>query len=228
MENFDGATAHAIRDATIARWCTGGRRIVGRKIGLTSAAVRERLGAPEPTDGYLFADTRVADGGAVNRRSLFQPLAEAEVALILAHDVLTLPEHPTDLRCAIGRAAAAIEIVDSRVEGWRITYNDAIADNGSASGFVLSDEGRPFGDVHEFAWDIMRAGHDVQDAGTVSADVILRDFHWLAGKAIACGAPLRAGEIVLSGSLGGAVPVAAGDTFSARVAGFGACRVSFR
>lgn len=226
---LDGITAHAVRDATIQHWRDAGRRTVGRKIGLTSVAIRARLGASEPTDGYLFADTAVPNGGLVDCRKLYQPLAELEIALIVGRDILALPDDPAELRSTIAAAATAIEIVDSRIAAWRITYADAIADNGSASGFVLSDELRNFNDAQEFAWEMKCDGTDMhRSSGTSAASVILRDFRWLAGKAIAIGAPLRAGEIVLSGALGGAIPVGAGDMLSVAIAGLGACQVSFR
>lgn len=226
---LDHAAAHAVRDATIEHWRGAGRRTVGRKIGLTSEAIRARLGAPEPTDGYLFGDTKVPSGGVVDCSRLFQPLVEAEVALIVGRDILRLPDDPADLRAAIHGATAAIEIVDSRIEGWRITYADAVADNGSAAGFVLSEQMRAFEDIRDFTWEMKRNGTDPHDSSGASvSSVIMRDLHWLAGKAIASGAPLREGEIIMSGSLGGVIPVSPGDSLSVSIAGLGTCEVSFR
>ncbi|WP_289145126.1 fumarylacetoacetate hydrolase family protein [uncultured Sphingobium sp.] len=226
---FDVHGALAVRQTTVDAWRSDGRRIVGRKIGLTSPALRERLGAPQQTQGFLFADTQVADGGVIDFNHLIQPLAEAELGLILAHDIDVVGNDPRALRSAIGGATVAIEIVDCRFEDWRIGYADAIADNGSAAGFVLSAERVPLVDADGKAWEMERIGGAAHiSGGQVDLDAILRDLHWLAKAALAAREPLRRDEIILSGSLGGAIPMARGDAISARIAGLGACSVSFQ
>jgi 2-keto-4-pentenoate hydratase len=225
---LDAVSAHAVRATTVEHWRRAGRRIAGRKIGLTSSALRIRLGAPEPTDGFLFADTETPNGGVVEYATLLQPLVEVEVALILDRSVTQLPDDPAGLRSAIRGISTAIEIVDSRIQDWRISYADAIADNGSAAGFVMSGEIQPFGAHEHFAWEMIFDGKEQNmSSGTVQPDVILNNLHWLAGKAISIGMPLHQGEIILSGSLGGAVPVSQGDVLTGRVAGLGECKVSF-
>jgi 2-keto-4-pentenoate hydratase len=227
--SFDADIAHAVRQATIDRWRQAGRRIVGRKIGLTSAAIRLRLEAPQPTDGFLFADTQTANGGIVDVDRLIQPLAEAELGLILARDIEAVDSNASGLRDGIGGATAAIEIVDSRFEAWRIRYADAIADNGSAAGFALGDQVIPLADCAGLNWTMERTGPAEHSAtGQIDLDAILSDLHWLAGAAIAAGEPLRKGDIILSGSLGGAIPVRRGDVFSARIAGLGECNLVFQ
>ncbi|MDB5715109.1 MAG: 4-oxalocrotonate decarboxylase [Sphingomonadales bacterium] len=227
--DLDPVTAHAVRAATVEHWTRAGRRIAGRKIGLTSAALRIRLGAPEPTDGFLFADTETPNEGIIEFAGLFQPLVEVEIALILDRTVTQLPDNPAALRSAIRGIATAIEIVDSRIQDWRINYADAIADNGSAAGFVISGETKLSEDHDDFAWDLIVDGKNRNmSSGTAHLDVVLKDFHWLAGKAISIGAPLQEGEIILSGSLGGAVPVSLGDVVTGRIAGLGQCTVLFR
>jgi 2-keto-4-pentenoate hydratase len=101
--------------------------------------------------------------------------------------------------------------------------------NGAPVGFVFADEMCASEDKSMFDWKMARDGRKPHDfSGSAVSAMILKDFHWLTGKAIAIGAPLQEGEIILSGSLGGAIPVVPGDTLSARIAGLGECQVSFR
>jgi 2-keto-4-pentenoate hydratase len=227
--DIDPDTAHAMRDCAFDLWIARGRTVVGRKIGLTSDAVRSRLGAPEQTDGFLFADMRVPNGENIDAASLHAPLVEAELAIILGADIEAPGPEPRTLLPFIAGGSAAIEIVDSRIANWKIDYADAIADNGSAALFVLSDVVRPFSDAADMTWRIRLSGRQSHVESAKGDPVeILADLHWLAVKAARIGKPLKAGEIILTGALAGVRPVAAGDSFAVTIDGYGGCSVAFR
>ncbi len=140
LENSgDVNTAYDIQDINTSFWLAEGRRIVGRKIGLTSRAVQQQLDVDSPDMGVLFADMAVPSGNTVNLSSMLQPKIEAEVALILGAD-LDYPACTTaDIISAIDYLLPAIEIVDSRVKNWGIKIWDTVADNASSAGFVLGN-----------------------------------------------------------------------------------------
>src|SRR5262249_2483769 len=122
-----------------------GRRIVGRKIGLTSTAVRRQLGVDQPDFGVLFADMKRDQGTTIDRGELLQPRIEAEVAFILS---ARLDQPELDLHtvaAAVEWVAPALEIVDSRIAGWDISLVDTVADNASSGLFVLGAERVPLG-----------------------------------------------------------------------------------
>ncbi|MFI5436224.1 2-keto-4-pentenoate hydratase [Rhodococcus baikonurensis] len=208
----------------------GGARVVGRKIGLTSEAVQNQLGVDSPDFGVLFDDMRRTSDEAIDTDTLLQPKIEAEIAFVLAEDLDGEDFSPERIRAAIEYATAALEIVDSRVEGWDIRIVDTIADNGSSALFVLGDEHLDLDDFDPIAATMtMRVNGDIvsQGTGTACHGDPLVAVAWLARTAAAQGQPLLAGQIILSGALGPMAPVAAGDHVTADIAPFGSMTVSF-
>ena len=229
----DGAdlrTAYAVQQLNVRRGSDAGRRIVGRKIGLTSVAVQRQLGVDQPDFGALFADMYVPDGGTVPAGRLLRPKVEAEVALVLGRD---LP-HPectvVDVLRAVDFALPALEIVDSRVRDWDISLLDTVADNASCGLYVLGATPVPLTavDLRAVTMTMTRNGGTVSE-GT-GADCLgspLNAAVWLASALAERGDPLRAGDLVLTGALGPMTPAVAGDVFEARISGLGSVRAAF-
>jgi 2-keto-4-pentenoate hydratase len=226
----DVAAAYAVqRELTRARLATGAR-VVGRKIGLTSPAVQRQLGVDRPDFGVLFADMAYADGAKVPMARLLQPRAEAEVAFVLGRDLDEPGLGPDGVRAAIAYAMAALEIVDSRIEGWDITFADTVADNASSGLFVLGERVAPLERFEPVDAEMtMTLDGEVVSTGTGAACLgdPLRAVAWLAKTARELGDPLRAGQVVLSGALGPMRPVEAGSEVSADITGLGSVRAVF-
>src|ERR1700760_833511 len=87
LEPGDGAGAYRIQDINTRFWQSEGRRLVGRKIGLTAKAVQAQLGVNQPDYGALFADMEISDGGCLDPARVLQPKAEAEIALVMKTDL---------------------------------------------------------------------------------------------------------------------------------------------
>ena len=83
----DLEAAYAVQQTNTDIWIKGGRRVIGRKIGLTAKAVQTQLGVDQPDYGIIYADMAVVDGDEIDFSAVSQPKAEAEVALVLADDL---------------------------------------------------------------------------------------------------------------------------------------------
>jgi 2-keto-4-pentenoate hydratase len=228
FDPLDIASAYAVQQRNLDVRFAAGRTRVGRKIGLTSAAVQNQLGVKQPDSGSLLDDMIVA-GGVVPAGRLLQPRVEAEIAFWLARD---LPDAAglDEVADAIGDACAAIEIVDSRVRNWDISIVDTVADNASSGMFVVSDHRVPLAEVDVLGAEMsMTRNGEVVSTGTGAACLghPLQAVLWLARAAASLGQPLRAGELILSGALGPLVPVEPGDAVHAEITGLGGVDVRF-
>lgn len=230
LEPMDGDAAYAIQEINTRYWVGQGRRIVGRKIGLTAAAVQKQLGVDQPDYGVLFEDMRIDDGGTLQASTLLQPKAEAEIALMLAHDITDPAVNVEGIRDAAAHVTAAIEIVDSRIADWKISFADTVADNGSSAFFVLGKECRPLDGLDLYSCGmVLEVNGAIASLGAGAACLghPLAAAAWLARTMIARGQPLRAGDILMTGALGPMVALAAGDNVRAVIGGVGTCSFYF-
>ena len=228
----DVAVAYRVQEVNTEHWLGAGRRLVGRKVGLTSAAVQRQLGVDEPDFGMLFADMAVDAGTTVAAGRLLQPRVEAEIAFVLGRDLAVGEPTPADVLRAVDCALPAIEIVDSRIDGWQVGIVDTVADNASSGLFVLGTTPRRLDDP---GLDLRLAGMVLEHhgepvafgAGAACLGHPLHALRWLAATMVLAGRPLAAGDVVLSGALGPMVPASPGDRFEARISGLGSVGVGF-
>ena len=209
----DVDAAYAVQQHNNDLALAAGRRVSGRKAGLTAVAVQQQLGVDQPDYGVLFADMCLADGADIEDGRLLQPRAEAEVAVVLDHD-LDKGEHcVVDVINATAYVLPALEIVDSRIAGWDISIVDTVADNASCGLYVVGTRPVPLAavDLREISMRLTING-ETAATGTGAACLgnPLNAAVWLADTMCARGTPLRAGECLMTGSLGPMVPMAPG------------------
>lgn len=218
--------AYATQEINVKRRMANGEKVVGKKIGLTSWAVMEQLGVDQPDYGVLF-NTMEVQNGKLAYSELVQPKAEAEIAFVMGED-LDGDFNITDLIEAIDYATVSIEIVGSRVADWNIRITDTIADNASASHYILGDTKVDLDDFDLVGCEMtLTKNGEVASTGNGEACMgnPLNAALWLAQTMAEQGNPLRKGEVLLSGALGPMVTIAQGDVFEATIEGLGSVKL---
>jgi 2-keto-4-pentenoate hydratase len=231
LEPSDNAGAYAVQAINTAHWQGAGRRIVGRKIGLTAKAVQVQLGVDQPDFGVLFDDMAIAQGGTLWSDRVLQPKAEAEVALVLSHDIDDPEATRETVAAAVAYAVAAIEIVDSRIADWKITFADTVADNGSSAFYVLGETCKPLDGLDLYTCGMaLEVNGEIASIGAGAACLghPLEAAAWLARTLAQVGAPLRAGDILLTGALGPMVALKPGDRVEAKIGGLGSVSFTYQ
>jgi 2-oxopent-4-enoate/cis-2-oxohex-4-enoate hydratase len=222
--------AYAIQQRLNARRIDAGERIIGKKIGVTSKAVMDMLGVYQPDFGLLTDGMVYNEGEAIPAATLIQPKAEGEIAFVLKHDLIGPGISAADVLAATEGVMACFEIVDSRIRDWKIKIQDTVADNASCGVFVLGDQlVDPRGlDLTTCGMVLEKNGEIVATgAGAAALGAPANAVAWLANTLGRLGIPLKAGEVVLSGSLAIMVPVKAGDSLRVSIGGIGGCSVRF-
>ena len=224
IDEGDLDAAYKIQEINTKRGLDAGRRLVGRKIGLTSKAVQNQLGVGQPDYGMLFADMARTEAEEVKLSDILQPKVEAEIAFVLGKDLDNPNATMAEVFQAIDYAVAAIEIVGSRVKNWDIKITDTIADNASSGLYVLGSSPKKLSDFDPRLCGMVmeNKGEPVSvGAGAACLGSPLNATLWLAQVMAKVGYPMRAGDTILSGALGPMVAVKPGDVFDVEINGLG-------
>ena len=228
IEDLD--KAYAVQEINNSLRIAQGARIVGSKIGLTSKAVQKQLGVDQPDFGVLWHDTEILNGGEISMKELMQPRAEAEIAFVLGKDLDKDVMTSVDILSAIEYALPSIEVVGSRIANWDIKITDTIADNASASHWVVGH--RP---VKLENFDLINCKMKMKNKSKVVSKGVgkaclgspINAMLWLAQKMKALGKPMQAGDLILSGAIGPMVTAKAGDHFHVTIEGLGEVSAAF-
>jgi 2-oxopent-4-enoate/cis-2-oxohex-4-enoate hydratase len=161
---------------------------------------------------------------------LIQPRAEGELAFRLKADLVGPNITEADVLAATESVMPCFEIVDSRIENWKIKIQDTVADNASCGLFLLGDqETDPRGvDLAAAKMTVYKNGQVLSEGlGSAALGNPLTCVAWLANTLGEFGVELNAGDVVLSGSWVPLEPVVAGDTMRLEIEGLGTASVNF-
>jgi 2-keto-4-pentenoate hydratase len=226
----DLLAAYAVQHTLAAQRVTAGAKVIGHKIGLTSKAIQHQLGVNQPDFGLLYDDMAYRSGQVVPFTAVLQPRVEAEIAFVLAQDLIDGPLGAERIRAAIAYAMPALEICGSRIENWDISFGDTVADNASAGAYVLGSNRKTLDEIEPKSVEMeMAVNGEVVSTGSGAACLgdPLDAVAWLALQARQLGQPLQAGQVILSGALGPMRPIAPGSKISTTITGLGDVSVSF-
>jgi 2-oxopent-4-enoate/cis-2-oxohex-4-enoate hydratase len=222
--------AYRVQERMLSHRLAAGERVIGKKVGATSKAVQTLLNVHQPDFGLVLSDMLYNSGESVPMARLIQPRAEGEIAFLLARDLIGPRVTVADVLAATECVMPCFEIVDSRIQNWKIGIIDTVADNASCGVIALGAAAKRVRDVdlELCGMAIERNGEvAVTGAGAAALGHPANAVSWLANTLGALGIPLKAGELVLSGSLASLVPVSAGDQLSLTIGGLGSCSIRF-
>jgi 2-oxopent-4-enoate/cis-2-oxohex-4-enoate hydratase len=230
VEGLSIQDAYQIQLHMIARRLQAGERVIGKKIGVTSKVVMDMLKVGQPDFGHLTSGMVYNDGDAIEASSLIAPKAEGEIAFVLGRDLGGPGVTEADVLSATDYVLPCFEIVDSRIRDWKIRIEDTVADNASSGVFVLGDTA-----VDPRSIDLRTVGMTLEKNGEIAATGAgaaalgnpLTAVAWLANTLGELGMSLKAGEVILSGSLAAMLPVQAGDSLRMSLGGIGSATVRF-
>ncbi|QNB48102.1 2-keto-4-pentenoate hydratase [Thermanaerosceptrum fracticalcis] len=222
--------AYQVQLVNVEEAVKAGKRIVGKKIGLTSVAMQKFLGVNEPDYGHLL-DTMIWDEEIpISLSNLLQPKIEAEIAFVLGDDLQGPGVTLTDVLRATAGVVPSFEVIDSRIKDWKIKIQDTIADNASSAGITLGSQLIPVNQVElKYVGMVLQKNGQIIEtaAGAAVMGHPALAVAWLANKLGSMGIGLKKGEIILSGSLTKAIEVKAGDVFVATFGGLGSVKAVF-
>jgi 2-keto-4-pentenoate hydratase len=223
--------AYYIQLENIKKKLEAGQKIVGKKIGLTSVAVQKMLGVDEPDYGHLLDTMVVENGGTIDTKDMLQPKVEGEIAFILKKDLKGPNVTAVDVIQATDYVVPALEIVDSRIQDWKISLRDTVSDNASSGLYVLGGKPTKLEDINlELVGMALYQNGEVSNTGVGAAALgnPATCVAWLANRLADYDITLKAGEVILSGALSGMVAANPGDNFVARFAHLGQVSVNFK
>ena len=223
------AEAYAVQDRLRGALVGRGERIIGWKAGFTNKAAQAAFQATEPVCAFLLASGVYASGAEIPTARFVQVVVEAEVAFLMREDLAGPGVTPPRALRAVEGALPALELVDFRFSGKPVA-TDVIADGVYANAIVL---GAPLTDVSglDLALEGLVYEHNGAIAATnTAAEVLgspLNSLSWIANHLGARGLGLRAGDIVMTGSVSALLRPKAGDTIRATFTRLGSVGARF-
>ncbi|EOS65473.1 2-keto-4-pentenoate hydratase [Oscillibacter sp. 1-3] len=224
------ADAYRIQLVNVERRLKNGQRLIGMKIGLTSQGMQKLLNVDVPDYGHLFDGMLLTDGQVCHISQLIQPKVEGELSFCLSKTLKGPGVTVADVYDAVRYVAPSIEIVDSRIQDWKVKLQDTVADNGSSARLMMGARMTPIEQV-----DMRLTGMTLEKNGELVNSGTTAEVWGNPAAAVAClanmlaefGIELKAGSVVMAGALTAAVPVEAGDVVTASFQGMGSVTVKF-
>lgn len=221
--------AYAVQDRLRERLLAGGERVIGWKAGFTNAGLQKTYGVSAPVCGFLLAGGVLSSGAEVPMSRFSALVVEAEIAFVMRTDLAGPGVTPPRALQAVDGAMPALELVDFRMSG-KPTAADVVADGVFAKAIVLGTVLTP---VHHL--DLALEGLVYELSGAVAATNTAAEvmgspansLAWIANHLGARGLGLRAGDVVMTGSVSALLRPKAGDTVRATYTRLGSVSARF-
>jgi 2-keto-4-pentenoate hydratase len=214
-----------LRETLVGR----GERVAGWKAGFTNKAGQEAWQVTEPVCAFLLASGVLSSGAEISAARFVKPGVEAEIAFVMKHELAGPGVTATRALQTVEGALPALELIDFR-HGGKAIGTDAVADGVYAKAVVLGGALTPLAGV-----DLALEGLVYEQSGVVVGTATawevmgnpLNSLAWIANHLGARGLGLRAGDVVMTGSVSKILQVRSGDTVRATFTRLGSVSVRF-
>ena len=228
--DMDWDDAYAIQEEIQRRKEARGNKTVGLKCGLTSFAKMKQMGVETPVFGFVSDYMARPDGGEIKTSELIHPKVEAEICIVTRSELRGPGCHVGAVMAATEFVLPAVEIIDSRYRDFKFDLKSVIADNTSASRFVVGGRARELDEL-----DLRTLGVVLEKNGEVvtmaaGAAVLGHPLAAVAMLANHLGAreqAIPAGTFIMTGGVTEAIAVAAGDNVAVRFQDLGTVSMRF-
>jgi 2-keto-4-pentenoate hydratase len=223
--------AHTICEDMVQARMDAGEKMRGYKVGFTNIPVREKMGLPDSTYGYIL-DTMVLDsGGEFRMRELIAPKIECEICFLLKAPLSGKGLSTVDVLAATEAVRGAFEICDARIRDWKCPYPDFFADNGFSARIVLGERGwvSP-SEIDQLSEEVILAREGVELArgrGEAAMGHPANAVSWLASRLADRDRSLRAGDLIMTGTLTPILAIEAPATYRATFSTLGIVEKTF-
>jgi 2-keto-4-pentenoate hydratase len=223
------AEAYAVQDRLREALIGRGERVAGWKAGFTSTAGQEAYQVSEPVCAFLLASGVLSSGAEIAAARFVKPGVEAEVAFVMKQDLAGPGVTTARALLAVEGALPALELIDFRHSG-KAVGTDVIADGVYAKAIVLGGAITPVTGIDLALEGLVYEQSGVVVATATAAEVMgtpLNSLAWIANHLGGRGLGLRAGDVVMTGSVSKILQPRAGDTVRATYTRLGSVRVRF-
>ncbi len=223
--------AHAVCESNIARRVAAGERIAGYKIGFTNIAVRDKMGLPDSTYGYLMESMVDESGGEMAMSEMIAPRIETEICLRLGQDLEAEAPTAEEVLSAVDAARASFEVCDARILDWKCPYPDFFADNGFSARIILGETDWVDVTGLDLLSESVVLSQDGQTLAEGRGEMALGNpldaIAWLAAKLAGRRRSLQAGQVVMTGTLTPITAIGRGSTYRAEFSTLGNVEKTF-
>ena len=234
--DMDLADAYAVQDAWVRLKTGEGRRIIGRKVGLTSRAMQDAMNIDEPDFGTLLDDMLFSNGATLRAADFLDPRIEVEWTFVLGRSLAGADLTVADVMAATDYVTPSIELIAARSHrtdpdtGYTRKVFDTISDNAANAGILVGERRVDPAEIDlRWAGAILYRNGVVEETGLGAGilDHPANGLVWLARRFASHGIALEAGHYIMSGSFTRPVIARAGDNFIADFGPHGSVEVAF-
>lgn len=207
--------AYAVQRMMIEERRKAGEKIIGWKVGATSQAVMEQLKISEPVFGCMTSSSAYSADVPVRSSAFCRMAVEGEIAFVMGENLPGPGVTPADVLAATAGIMGAVELVDCRINGWKPTIAEIVADNALHAGVIAGPTKVPAAGLDRQREGValkknsrlLASAHGIEALGDP-----LNVVTWLANTLANFDHEIREGDIILTGSLTKYFFVSPGDT----------------